>query len=73
MRTRQYFKFEKIDESKGAWVESGYLLMPNEVTEFERLMSDRVGFSFNQAFQRLTGRDANDGIRNVTLFLERFE
>lgn len=65
MRTRQWFE----------WVQNSienktYLLMPNEVDEFVLLISPKVGFTFNQAFTRLTGREVNSTMENLKLVVE---
>lgn len=66
MRTRQYFQFDKVDDHKGSWVQSGYLLMPGEVDEFKSLV-ELLGFPY--AFSRITGKDFTE-FRNVKLVVE---
>jgi hypothetical protein len=67
MKTRQYFKFKRYDAYRGTWNEAGYLLMPDEVAEFQHLVW--LFGDYSRAFQRLTGKDASE-CRDIVLHVE---
>lgn len=68
MKSRQYFKYDKYNEQRGAFEEAGYLLMLEDVTEYKRLVSE-VDFTPMEAFMRLTGKDVSE-LKNIRLIQE---
>lgn len=68
MKTRQGFKYYKLNEYRGAWERSGYLLQFSEVAEFNRLINE-LNYTFEKAFTRLTGKDMSE-FRDVSLVVE---
>ena len=61
--TRQRFEFEKYSAESGQWVKAGYLLMPDEVTEFHHYLNE-LEWSYDKAFERLTGKAISDDFNN---------
>jgi hypothetical protein len=71
---RQRFEFQKYDSNTGQWQLAGYLLMPNEVTEFYHYIND-LEFTFDKTFERITnkviiGDNGNAYYRDIKLVVE---
>jgi hypothetical protein len=68
----QKFTFLRYNPETKTWEQKGYLLMPNEVTEFICLQSKDYGLSFEYAFERITGKLFSD-LKDVKLVIEYTE
>jgi hypothetical protein len=68
VKTKQYFKYKYYNDYKGAYDDSGYLVVPDEVEYFKKLVNE-LGFTYEKAFERITGRDSTR-TKDLTLIVE---
>jgi hypothetical protein len=69
MKQNQCFKWSSLDETN-VISERRFLMMPNEVEEFHRLTGEGIEFTFNEAFERITGREVTHRMHELRLVVE---